>query len=406
MRTFIAAASLLLLAPSCFAENFSVIYSDANAATPRLNLAIDRDSIVRQGDLVSYDLRWYNPRSDSRVQVTAVANCVTRQRGVLEDHQKAADASLYAVAEGSVLARDVDAACGVGPITDLPAAPEVPSLAAPVAPGKGAPAAEPVFASILESAQLGSPWAQYLVAEMFMNARGTPADTAAAINWYRKAAEHGTREKQYELGVRYEAGWGAPQRDLAEAVIWYRRAAEQGHVDAAYHLAFLYEIGKDVARDDTEEARWATVAAASMPAARHLLAALYREGRGVQKDEAEAQRIGNQLSGPIALKPVPPGQQPAAISSTPRANAINQGCKPDYPRASRLAEEQGNVKVQITITADGQLESVAVLQSSGYRSLDLATVAGLAMCQFKPEIHDGQARRVSFAAIYQWKLEQ
>ena len=58
------------------------------------------------------------------------------------------------------------------------------------------------------------------------------------MKWYRKAAEQGQVDAQYNLGSFYRKGWGVP-KDYAEAVKWYRKAAEQGDEDAKAALKRL-----------------------------------------------------------------------------------------------------------------------------------------------------------------------
>ena len=60
-------------------------------------------------------------------------------------------------------------------------------------------------------------------------------DHAAAVRWYRKAAEQGHAVGQYNLAGIYSNGLGVKQ-DHAEAVRWCRMAAEQGLVDAVAAL--------------------------------------------------------------------------------------------------------------------------------------------------------------------------
>ena len=68
------------------------------------------------------------------------------------------------------------------------------------------------------------------------------ADYSEAVKWYRKAAEQGNKQAQYNLGVCYESGRGVPQ-DYSEAVKWYRKAAEQGVDYAKEQLQKLQEMG-------------------------------------------------------------------------------------------------------------------------------------------------------------------
>jgi len=55
------------------------------------------------------------------------------------------------------------------------------------------------------------------------------------VRWYRKAAEQGHANAQFNLGVGYANGQGVKQ-DHAEAVRWYRKATEQGLVYAVAAL--------------------------------------------------------------------------------------------------------------------------------------------------------------------------
>ena len=59
------------------------------------------------------------------------------------------------------------------------------------------------------------------------------------MKWYRKAAEQGFAEAQYNLGVCYYHGLGV-EPDYSEAVKWWRQAAEQGHAEAQNNLGDCY----------------------------------------------------------------------------------------------------------------------------------------------------------------------
>ena len=68
------------------------------------------------------------------------------------------------------------------------------------------------------------------------------------MRWYRKAAEQGNDDAQYELGRAYYYGNGVEEDD-AEAVKWYKKAAEQGNSDAADMLENI-DIEYDIDDDD------------------------------------------------------------------------------------------------------------------------------------------------------------
>ena len=59
-----------------------------------------------------------------------------------------------------------------------------------------------------------------------------PQDYAQALDWYRKAAEQGNSDGQFNLASLLEHGQGTAV-DVTQAVSWYRRAAEQGNSAAA-----------------------------------------------------------------------------------------------------------------------------------------------------------------------------
>jgi hypothetical protein len=61
-------------------------------------------------------------------------------------------------------------------------------------------------------------------------------------------------------GIIYEEGHGVTQ-DFAAAVTWYRRAADQGHPDAQFYLACMHDFGKGVPLDSIAAAQWLTKAA-------------------------------------------------------------------------------------------------------------------------------------------------
>ena len=60
----------------------------------------------------------------------------------------------------------------------------------------------------------------------------TPRDVAESLKWYRKAAEQGFAEAQYNLGASYYHGDGVPKDDV-EAYAWLSVAAAGGDLDAA-----------------------------------------------------------------------------------------------------------------------------------------------------------------------------
>jgi len=61
--------------------------------------------------------------------------------------------------------------------------------------------------------------------------RGVEQSYATALEWWRKAADQGHADAQYNIGVCYDHGTGVEQSS-ATALEWWRKAAAQGHAAA------------------------------------------------------------------------------------------------------------------------------------------------------------------------------
>lgn len=82
-----------------------------------------------------------------------------------------------------------------------------------------------------------------------------PQDYAQAFYWYRKAAEQGLAQGQYELGVLYYQGHGV-QKDYAQGLYWVAKAACQGYSAAQDSLGDSYQRGFAVPRDIEQALAW------------------------------------------------------------------------------------------------------------------------------------------------------
>jgi TPR repeat protein len=176
------------------------------------------------------------------------------------------------------------------------------------------------------AAKRGDPEAQSELAFAYRAGRGMPADPAAAVEWHRKAAKQGVVASQAALGrcllegigtakqpirglywLRKAALAGEPNAqallgatflrgygrrlvrpDYREAEKWLLAASEQGVAQAQYDLSRLY-FKKDA---DEQGLPWLRKAAdRGHPSAHRLLSIMYREGRGVPRNEAESIRL-------------------------------------------------------------------------------------------------------------------
>lgn len=99
---------------------------------------------------------------------------------------------------------------------------------------------------------------------------GDRADSAKlAFAAFRRAAEAGMPEAQFNVGVMLDSGRGV-DRDIVQAAIWYVRSALHGNHRAAYNLGQLYEAGEGVPRNHDAANAWFT--RSTLPAAREHLA--------------------------------------------------------------------------------------------------------------------------------------
>ena len=80
-------------------------------------------------------------------------------------------------------------------------------------------------------------------------------DPVEAAMWYRRAADQGLKEAQFNLGVMYDNGEGVV-RDRTGAAEWYRKAADQGLKEARFNLGVMYDTGEGVVQNCAEAAKW------------------------------------------------------------------------------------------------------------------------------------------------------
>ncbi|MDH3279562.1 MAG: hypothetical protein OEQ39_23220 [Gammaproteobacteria bacterium] len=102
------------------------------------------------------------------------------------------------------------------------------------------PATPDTVSATQSQADAGEAASQYQVGSWYRYWGGClKHDQAKAVEWFRRAAERGHADAQYELGQMFYYGYGIEQ-DGEEAARWFRQAAEQGHSQAARRLGDLY----------------------------------------------------------------------------------------------------------------------------------------------------------------------
>lgn len=145
-------------------------------------------------------------------------------------------------------------------------------------------------------AETGDMFAQNLIGIAYKCGIGVVQDHASSVKWFRKAAEQGEGDAQFNLarlygsevnGV-YKPGRAVPANDV-EALEWYQRSAEQGHTQAQLKLGELYFAGAHgVPRNEVQAYKWIRLAARSgEPTAEKLLATYAAQIKPEQIREGE-----------------------------------------------------------------------------------------------------------------------
>jgi hypothetical protein len=117
----------------------------------------------------------------------------------------------------------------------------------------------PQFASeLLRAGELGSIHAQRELGVCYATGNWAgPLDLTEAARWYRKAAERGHAECQYDLGFMLLLGEGEPV-NTPEGLMWLERAAQQDDHSSLQLLVDCYTNGSFGVQPDTEKAAYWT----------------------------------------------------------------------------------------------------------------------------------------------------
>ena len=78
------------------------------------------------------------------------------------------------------------------------------------------------------------------VGELYRSGKITQSHEEA-VKWYRKGAELGFSDAQYQLGCMYRYGQGVEQ-SIEEAAKWFQKAADQGNADAYFQFGQMSVI--------------------------------------------------------------------------------------------------------------------------------------------------------------------
>lgn len=122
-----------------------------------------------------------------------------------------------------------------------------------------------------------------------------------------------------------------------------------------------------------------------------------------QKSLSESEPV-TEKAPPEPPKPAAPAPAaPAQTGLSRDATSINR-VKPDYPRSALNAGIEGWVKLSFTVTTDGRVENVSVIDSKPPRLFDLAAVDAVKHWSFKPKMADGKPVIGKVEQVIEFKL--
>ena len=124
---------------------------------------------------------------------------------------------------------------------------------------------------------------------MFVSPKGEITQTFSELEQVTVKANYGNPAAQSYLGFLHVSGEEGVEKNAAEAVKWFRRAAEQGMAEAQFNLALILADGDGVPKDAVQAAHWCRLAAEQgFAPAQDRLGVMYIQGEGVARDEAAA----------------------------------------------------------------------------------------------------------------------
>ncbi len=101
----------------------------------------------------------------------------------------------------------------------------------------------------------------------------------------------------------------------------------------------------------------------------------------IAKSENKDNSIENRKSEKSQIPSPPLAPRQAKINAPP---SPKKAIKPDYPRGARQRGEEGDVVIELHLSARGRVERVSIVTSSGFPELDDAALRAIKSARFTP----------------------
>ena len=140
-----------------------------------------------------------------------------------------------------------------------------------------------------KGAEAKQPYALFNLAILYMNGLcGVEHDQFKAHDLHMEAATREVPPAMYEVALMLERGLGCIG-SYSEAAFWYEEGAKRGHLESFNNLGALYKEGHGVDQDDARTFLCFTRAAeGGLPQGLYNLGMLYSQGIGCAEDQDKA----------------------------------------------------------------------------------------------------------------------
>ena len=92
------------------------------------------------------------------------------------------------------------------------------------------------------------------IANLYYYGHGVSTNYQKMMEWYKKGAEYGDGESQYQLGIIYKEGKYGQTIDLEKSLYWFKKVSDYNYKWATYNIGEIYEYGGNGINKDIQEA--------------------------------------------------------------------------------------------------------------------------------------------------------
>jgi peptidoglycan hydrolase-like protein with peptidoglycan-binding domain len=178
------------------------------------------------------------------------------------------------------------------------------------------------------------------LARRLVQGTGVTKDQQAGAGWLLRAAQRGSAQSAFNVGVMYERGF-VVERDSTKAIEWYRKAVDANLAMAKHNLALLLRDGKGAPRNGKEAVELLRSASRQgMVASMFTLGDIYERGDAAPKDQAVA-LAWFAITAEFERQTNKNGESPLAKTATQRAQALQRILLPgELERAQQFGQSE------------------------------------------------------------------